>query len=268
MYKLIATDMDGTLLNSEVCIPKSNIDAIIEVQKKGIKFVLATGRPTFATFASAKILQMDTYGGYIISNNGGEIIDCKTNQRLFSQGIDKLDVIALYNFANENGLTFLTYNDGKIYTNSIDEYSSIEGNFTGADMIEIDDINNLDFEQIIKCMLLSSPDRVKELQQEMNSSHFSDKLFFAVSHPSFLEVVNKNVNKGVAITKLLEILNIDKSESISAGDSYNDLPLLENTGLKVAPYNAKEDIKNIVDYVGVDNNEGILKDLIYKFILK
>ena len=135
-------------------------------------------------------------------------------------------------------------------------------------MIEIDDINNLDFEQIIKCMLLSSPDRVKELQQEMNSSHFSDKLFFAISHPSFLEVVNKNVNKGVAITKLLEILNIDKSESISAGDSYNDLPLLENSGLKVAPYNAKEDIKNIVDYVGVDNNEGILKDLIYKFILK
>ena len=74
MYKLIATDMDGTLLNSDVCIPQSNVDAIIEVQKKGVKFVLATGRPTFATFESAKILEMDNYGGYIISNNGGEII--------------------------------------------------------------------------------------------------------------------------------------------------------------------------------------------------
>ena len=267
MYKLIATDMDGTLLNSDVCIPQSNVDAIIEVQKKGVKFVLATGRPTFATFESAKILEMDNYGGYIISNNGGEIIECKTKKRLFSQGIDKSDVISLYNFANDNGLTFLTYNDGKIYTNSIDEYSSIEGNFTGADMIEIDDINNLDFEQIIKCMLLSSPEKVKELQIKMNESSFSNKLFFAISHPSFLEVVNKNVNKGVAITKLLEILNIDKSEAISSGDSYNDLPLLENTGLKVAPANAKEDIKNIVDYVGVDNNTGILADLIYKFVL-
>ena len=65
-YKLIATDMDGTLLNDEHSISKGNIEAIKEVQKKGIKFVLASGRPSFAMFNYAKELEMDKYGGTVI----------------------------------------------------------------------------------------------------------------------------------------------------------------------------------------------------------
>ena len=71
-YKLIATDMDGTLLNDEHELTDGNIKSIIDVQKKGVKFVLASGRPSFAMLKQAKQLEMDKYGGYVLSFNGGQ----------------------------------------------------------------------------------------------------------------------------------------------------------------------------------------------------
>ncbi|SQA14355.1 Putative hydrolase M6_Spy0533 [Streptobacillus moniliformis] len=90
MIKLIATDMDGTLLNSKHEIAEKNIESIIKAQENGYTFVLASGRPTFAMIDFAKELKMDKFGGYIISFNGGEIIDCKTWKKIYSLGIEKM----------------------------------------------------------------------------------------------------------------------------------------------------------------------------------
>ena len=73
-YRIIATDMDDTLLNSNHEISNENIQSIIEVQKKGVKFVLASGRPTFAMHDFSEELNMKELGGYILGYNGGEII--------------------------------------------------------------------------------------------------------------------------------------------------------------------------------------------------
>lgn len=265
-YKLIATDMDGTLLNKNVEIAPNNIEYIKKAQENGLIFVLASGRPTFAMREAENILEMQKFSGYIISYNGGEIIECKTNKSIFKQGIDKEDVISMYNYAMENNLSFITYVDDTIYMNEYNEYTSVEVKFTKAKYEIIEDINSLDFSKIIKCMLLSDENKLIEEEKKLNSSSYAKKLFFARSLPIFLEVVNKDVDKGKTLNKLAKILKLEKEEIIGVGDSYNDIPLLVNSGLKVSPNNAKKEIKELSDYVGCSNEDGIIKDVIEKYI--
>lgn len=93
-------------------------------------------------------------------------------------------------------------------------------------------------------------------------------MFFVRSLSVFLEVISKDVDKGKTLNKLLEILNISNDEIISVGDSYNDISMLEISKLKVCPSNAKKEIKQICDYIGCSNDEGILADLIMKYLIK
>ena len=95
-YKLIATDMDGTLLNDEHLISEGNIETIKEIQKKGVKFVLASGRPSFAMFEYAKELEMARYGGYVLAFNGGQLIDMKDGKMIFHEGLDWEDIRKIY----------------------------------------------------------------------------------------------------------------------------------------------------------------------------
>lgn len=265
-YRLIATDMDGTLLNSDIKIPSNNVEAIIEAQKKGVIFVLASGRPTFAMKESAEILKMEEFEGFIVSFNGGEVINCRTKERIFNKGLTRNEVVTMYNYANKNNLYFLTYNDDILYTNSINEYTEVESKFTGGILKIIEDIEKIDFTKTTKCMLLSDPENLKKHEELLKKSEFSKKLNFAISVPIFLEVTDKDVDKGKTMNELLKLLNIDKNKYIAVGDSYNDIPLLETSGLKIAPSNAKDEIKSMVDYVGCSNDEGILEDLIKKYI--
>ena len=101
-YKLIATDMDGTLLDEEHGITKENIEAIVKVQReKGVKFVLASGRPSYAMLEYAKELQMDKYEGYVLAFNGGELIDMKTNEVIFHEGLEKKDIENVYKVSKQ-----------------------------------------------------------------------------------------------------------------------------------------------------------------------
>ena len=115
-YKLIATDMDGTLLDEEHNITKENIEAIIKVQKeKGVKFVLASGRPSYAMLDYAKELQMDKYEGYVLAFNGGELIDMKTNEVIFHEGLEKKDIENVYKVSKEINVPMILYVGDTIY---------------------------------------------------------------------------------------------------------------------------------------------------------
>ena len=113
-YRIIATDMDDTLLNSNHEISNENIQSIIEVQKKGVKFVLASGRPTFAMHYFSEELNMKELGGYILGYNGGEIIEVSTGNVIFERSLTKNDIEIIYNEAKNNNLSFLTYSGDTI----------------------------------------------------------------------------------------------------------------------------------------------------------
>lgn len=265
MYKLIATDMDDTLLTSQKNISKENQESIMQAQEKGVKFVLASGRPTFAMNSFANQLKLDKFGGYVLSYNGACITDCKTGKNIFSLGLNETDIFFLFNKADEYDVSILTYNDDVILYNKYTEYVDLEIECTNFKSKKITDLSLLDFTKTMKCMIVANPEKIKEIYIKLKEL-VGDKYYLAISNPHFLEIANININKGKTLKYLCDILSIDSSEIIACGDSYNDIDMLKFAGLSVAADNACDDIKKICKYVSVNHNENILEDVIKKYI--
>ena len=115
-----------------------------------------------------------------------------------------------------------------------------------------------------KCMIIGTPEEVLIAEEHMNKVHGND-YFIAISKPIFLEIANKNVDKGKTLKKLGEIENIKPEEMIAVGDSANDKPLLKLVGMPVAVENAIPEIKSISKFISTSNVEHGLKTVIEKF---
>ena len=267
-YKLIATDMDGTLLDEEHAITKENIEAIIKVQReKGVKFVLASGRPSYAMLEYAKELQMDKYEGYVLAFNGGELIDMKTNEVIFHEGLEKKDIENVYKVSKEINVPMILYVGDTIYGTEATEGVMYEADQCKMKFQKFDSLEELEkkgIDKTTKCMIIGTPEEVLIAEEHMNKVHGND-YFIAISKPIFLEIANKNVDKGKTLKKLGEIENIKPEEMIAVGDSANDKPLLKLVGMPVAVENAIPEIKSISKFISTSNVEHGLKTVIEKF---
>ncbi len=267
-YKLIATDMDGTLLDEEHGITKENVEAIVKVQKeKGVKFVLASGRPSYAMLEYAKELQMDKYEGYVLAFNGGELIDMKTNEVIFHEGLDKKDIENVYNISKKLNIPMILYAGNTVYGSEATEGVLYEAEQCKMQFQKFDSLSELEekgINQTTKCMIIGTPEEVLKAEKFMNEIHGND-YFIAISKPIFLEIANKNVDKGKTLKKLGEIENIKPEEMIAVGDSANDKPLLKLVGMPVAVENAIPEIKKISKFISTSNVEHGLKTVIEKF---
>lgn len=263
-YKLIATDMDDTLLNKEHFISDENKQAIIRVQEKGIKFVLASGRPTFAMIDFAKELKMDKYQGYLLGFNGGEIIDFSKKEKIFHKSLNFEDIKTIYNEAISRNLSFLFYYEDTIYANELNQYTEEEIILTKMKYKQIDNIENFKNLSTIKCMLLGEPNILIEAQKELEKKYLENYVI-NISKPIFMEFTCRGINKGESMKKLCNNINIETKDIICVGDSYNDLAMLQMAGLPVAVENAREDLKRISKFITTSNNNHALENLINKY---
>ncbi len=266
-YRMIATDMDGTLLNDEHELTEGDIQSIVDIQKKGIRFVLASGRPSFAMIKQAKQLEMDKYKGYILAFNGGELIDMSTGRVIFNEGLNMNDIEIIYNASVKTGVPIVLYAGDTVYATEDTEFTRYEADQCDMKFEKFDTPGELVKMGIItttKCMFVGNPEKIKEAEEYMKEKHGKD-YFIAISKPIFLEVANKNVNKGKTLKKLGEIENISTEEMIAVGDSGNDIPLLEIVGMPVGVENAIPEIKSIAKFQSVNNNEDALKTVIERF---
>ena len=137
-YKIIFTDLDDTLLNSEKKISSVDKEAIMRAQEAGVKFVLASGRPTFAMYDLAKELELDKYGSFILSFNGSIITDCRSGENIFEASLTKEDLHLMYDFAKENKTHILTYIDDEVVSETESEYIDVEVQASAADKAALD----------------------------------------------------------------------------------------------------------------------------------
>lgn len=265
-YKMIVTDLDDTLLNSDKKISAIDLEAIKEAEKRGIKFVLCSGRPTFAMRDLAKEIEAEKYESYILSFNGSIITDCKTNENIFEASLEKEDLHLMYDLSKKHKTHILTYIDDEIVSETDSEYIDVEVDLTKMPHKKSKSFKECVNKNAVKCMLLEEPTYLKEVEKKLKEE-YGDKYSIAISKPFFLEVTKLGVNKGIAIKKLAEKLGISLDEVIAVGDSFNDLPMLEVAGLSVAVENAHPEIKNKVDFITKSNNDGGMAYLINKFIL-
>ena len=265
-YKMIVLDLDDTLLRDDHTISDRTKDALMRAQEKGVKVVLASGRPTSAMKHIAEELELAKYGSFILSFNGSQIIDWQDKQRVFSKTLSPEAVHKLYDISRREGVSIHTYIGDDIVTEDDSMYTAEESAITGIPVKFVDSFKKAVTEPVVKCLMLHDPEILKVVEAKLQAE-LEEEFSVMRSKPYFLEFMQKGITKGTSLNHLIQILGIEREEVIAMGDSYNDLEMIRFAGLGVAMGNANDDIKAAADYVTDTNmNDGVAK-VVEEFIL-
>lgn len=266
-YEILVLDIDGTLTNSRKEISEKTLEAILKIQERGHKVVLASGRPTPGILPLAYKLRLPEYGGYILSFNGAKIINCKTNEIIFQKVLPREIIPELHAAAMKNQVGIITYKDNCIITDmETDEFMEKEALING---ISIKKVGNfpayIDFD-VNKCLMTGPGSRLEQVEVIMREE-FGSRISVYRSEPFFLELMPQNIDKAYSLGKLLEFLGLSKEQMISCGDGYNDLSMIQYAGMGVAMANAQEVVKKAADYITLSNDEDGVAHVIREFML-
>ena len=266
-YKLLVLDLDGTLTNTRKEVTEHTRTTLIKAQEQGLKIVLASGRPTYGIAPLANLLQLDKYEGYVLSYNGGEIIDWKTGELLYKNLLDPEVLPYLYQCANDNHFAIVTYDGEYVLTEyPDDEYVLKEALLNVMKIRKVDNFLKAVQHPIAKCLIVGEPTRLAVLEKEMYN-HLHDRMGVFRSEPYFLELVPKGIDKAQSLAVLLKEIGMTKDEMIAVGDGFNDLSMIKYAGLGVAMSNAQEVVKENADFITLSNEEDGVAHVVEKFIL-
>lgn len=255
MIKAIFIDIDGTLRNSERELSIKTINTIKKVTENGILVILCSGRPRKYT---EKISRECFASKYIITSSGGNIFDYEQNKVLYINKMDKEAIMKLYEIANPADVRFImNVGEGRVVNKVKHPDQEIK---LGEDIRSF--VYNND---VVQCTIADSDfDKIKNLipkleqveNVEIKNRHKSLlDIKFKDDKTIFCDIANIDCNKGTAIKKLLEILNIKKEEAIAIGDDNNDLSMFEQVGYKVAVANAIDIVKEKADEITLSNDD-------------
>ncbi|MBV7271698.1 sugar-phosphatase [Clostridiaceae bacterium UIB06] len=266
MYKLVALDMDGTLLKEDKTISKENLTAIEKAKENGVKFVLATGRPIKGIEKYLKQLDLIGENDYAVSFNGAVIQNTKTGEIIAKSYMNLNDLKYLYELSKKLNVNIHFLTPSSCVTPKINKYSQLESDLNNIPL-EIVDFDNIDKNTtIVKIMFIdheSILDKViKKLPEDINNRYTVLR-----SAPYFLEFINKEVNKGFGVKTLAKNLGINQEEIICMGDAENDIHMIKYAGLGVAMGNAFPIVKEVANYVTKTNEGHGVAHVINKFIL-
>lgn len=268
-YKLVAIDMDGTLLNNENQVSNRTNEAIIKAKEKGVHIVLSTGRILKSALYYSKKLQLNNP---IISCNGAIIVD-ETGKIIYKKPIDSNMIKDMIKLSTEDNIYCHFYDETKFYSKMrvqevLDFYNegNSELNIEVEVFKDIEDIVGKKDLNIYKFLFIDEDlDKLKKFRGKLSKLN---NINISSSWTNNVEAMATNVSKGEALRELCKILDINPEESIAIGDSENDLSMLNFAGLGVAMGNGEEKIKKEADYITDSNdNDGVAK-VIEKFILK
>ena len=254
-YKMIVLDLDGTLTNSKKEITPRTYEALMEAQKKGIVVVLASGRPTYGIEPVAECLELDKRGGYILSYNGGNIVNAKTGEKLFFQFLPDAVLPILYRYAKEHHHALLGYAGNEIITEMPDDqYVKEESRINKMNIRQVDNLLEALEPHPTKLLMTGDP---KDMLQAENDlvAELGEKMDIFRSAPFFLELVPKGIDKAQSLLRLLGKINLTPADMIAFGDGYNDLSMLKLAGMGVAMENAAPEVRADADYVTLSNEE-------------
>ncbi|ELK3677538.1 sugar-phosphatase [Vibrio fluvialis] len=267
MYKLIALDMDGTLLNSQKQISPRTKLAIAEAREQGIKVVLASGRPIDGMRSKLEELNIQSKDDYVLYYNGSMVANVGTGEIIYQQILDGRSAKMVARLANEMGVNTHAFSQiHGLITPKTSKYTEVEAQINGLSITEMDFEQLEDDHPIIKAMIVAEPElltrTIASLPEDLHQQYT-----IVQSAPFFLEFLNTQSNKGVGVKAIADHLNIPASQVICMGDAENDHHMLQYAGMGIAMANAMEETKRIADYITLSNDEDGVAAAIEKFAL-
>lgn len=266
-YRLLVTDIDDTLLTTDKRITDTVKDAIFKAQDKGVTVAIASGRLPIGVKPYADALRIPERGGCYLAFNGGLVLDAQGNV-LHSSVLDLKYLHAIYKALRPYDVAVLVHKHDKIYTdNNQNSYAYTEPEALHQPLYLLDDLlTDVDWE-LHKILIAGEPELLKEIEPVLKAQ-FGGELDIFLSAPWFLDIMPKGVNKGVGVKYLAKRLDIPMDAVIACGDSYNDISMVEASGLGVAMKNGEEALKAVADYVTQrDCDHDGIAEVVEKFIL-
>jgi Cof subfamily protein (haloacid dehalogenase superfamily) len=264
--KMVALDLDDTLLDSDLKISSACVDAIQRARQKGVIITLSTGRMFKSALPYARQLGIDvpiiTYQGAWVKNSlSGEVLYYKPVPALLAQQV--------MTYFKEQGVHYHTYFNDElcIETTSAeaDDYARLAG---VKAHLHPDLIAALDDYDAMKIMAIS-PHEPQLLAMEKNlKERFAGQLYITRSKPFYLEVMNRLAGKAMALELIARHYGFERTEVMAIGDSFNDLDMIKWAGLGVAMDNAMEAVKEAADFVTFSNDEEGVTEALQRFVLQ
>lgn len=267
-YRLLVLDIDGTLTNSKKEITPKTREALIKVQEQGVYVAIASGRPTPGTKKVAEEIELSRFGNYVLSFNGGRVVNCKTGEIVLDKTISAQMAGVLCDEAKNHGVGILTYDrECALAGTPVDEYMELEARINGIELKQVGAFkHSVDF-PVNKCLMTGKPEKMEVLEKELKEKYAGSLTIFR-SEPFFLELMPKGIDKASVLKNFLPFLGITREEVICCGDGYNDKTMIEFAGLGVAMANARKEVLEVADYITASNDEDGIAEVIEKYILK
>lgn len=265
--KIILLDIDGTLVNSKKEITKNTLEHLKMVQEMGHVVALASGRPYKGMEVYAKELELDKFGGYAISFNGGRIVECATGNIVFEKCIPNKFAKIIYNYCIENNIGMVTYKDNMVITGTeVDNYMQYEARLNHLIIHRVEDfVKYVDFD-MVKCLLTAEPSKAEICEKELKELLMPQLNVFR-SEPYFIEITTDGIDKAKTMEVLLEKIGISRENSICCGDGFNDVTMIKYAGVGVAMDNAQQVVKDNADYITASCDDDGIVEVIKKFML-
>lgn len=254
-FRAIALDLDGTLTNHDKVVTPRTRQALLKAQELGTVIILASGRPTYGIVPVAECLELEKRGGYILSYNGGNIVNAKTGEKLFSQFLPDAVIPILYKYAKEKNHALLGYAGNEIITEMPDDqYVKEESRINKMNIRKVDNLLDALEPHPTKLLMTGDPTDMIKAEEELVEI-LGEKMDIFRSAPFFLELVPKGIDKAQSLLRLLSKINLTPADLMAFGDGYNDLSMLKLAGVGVAMANAAPEVRADADYVTLSNEE-------------
>lgn len=262
--KIVFVDIDGTLVNKRKRVTLKTRKSIKKIVDKGIYVVLVSGRDVLHTIDKSRRALASPI---VISSNGSEIYNYNKQETIFIDKIENEKIKKVWAYCNKNEIGLLIKSISGKYTN---KYLIGKDKENGILITNEKELKKIEFSQIVfVCNDIEKMLKAKEYITNLNLSitNYSESfLDNTISDRYRLDINNKNVSKGVAITKLLKYLNIEKENSLCFGDFINDLDMFDACGTKVAMENACDSLKEKADYITSSNNKNGVAKFLDKYL--
>lgn len=262
-FKLVALDIDGTLLNKERRLTPEIKEAIRRVRERGTEVTLCTGRMFRAALPYAEELELELP---LIAYNGGLVMQAETKEILYRRSLPGIYAKQIVRAAREKRFAINYYYEDRLLVEEINEANRLYAEWSKVPLEQVEDLVELPYEPT-KILVMGNPEELDVFWAE-HRELLGEEVYITKSWSSFLEFLHPEATKGKGLAALARHLGIERGEVMCMGDSFNDLEMFAYAGLAIAMGNADEAVKKAADYITGTNEENGVAQALEKFILR
>ncbi|WP_438349786.1 Cof-type HAD-IIB family hydrolase [Paenibacillus sp. FA6] len=263
-YKLIALDVDGTLLNDDHEISKQTMETVKAVSDTGAEIILCTGRGPQNTIP---FMEQMGLSGYVISHNGAATAKVDTREIVHQFPMDPMSLTPFMEYCRDKGIHFDVNTPLEMFVDSVEGLDEvIRGMYENYLTLPSNLPEWTEFKDpIVKFTMFAESDVIDELYKELSNWTFD--LTMLRSGDYFIDLMNKEASKGNALKQLAMKRGIKQEEILSIGNYYNDITMLEYAGKGIAMDNSPVKVKAAADEITLSNNDDGVHAALLKYCL-